>query len=91
MCLMENIGDYDFEQSLEGIWAQADTEFWDMEYLQLDPETDTQRLLKAPTGEINIMDINDDGILDFHALKFDQRWGDGIWDQKLFLNIIYGE
>lgn len=34
MCLMENLGDYEFEQNLEGIWAQADTEFWDLKYQQ---------------------------------------------------------
>ena len=34
MCLMENLGDYEFEQNLEGIWAQADDAFWNFQYEQ---------------------------------------------------------
>ncbi|MCH1611318.1 MAG: hypothetical protein L7S53_08435 [Luminiphilus sp.] len=94
MCLMENLGDYEFEQNIEGIWSQADTEFWDMKYQEVDfgyPETEMERLFQVSTGEINIRDIDGDGILDFHTLKFDSRWGVDKWDQKMFLNIIYGE
>ena len=91
MCLMENLGDYEFEQNLEGIWSQADTEFWDMEYHQAEPQTDTQRLFKVARGAINITDVDGDGVLDFYALKSRQTWSDDIWDMDTILNIIYGE
>ena len=91
MCLMENIGDYEFEQNLEGIWAQADTEFWDMEYHQMDPQTDTQRLFKVSRGAIHISDIDGDGVWDFYALKTRQTWGTDDWNFEVLLNIIYSE
>ena len=31
MCLYENVGDYEFEQNLEGIWADADDAFWNFQ------------------------------------------------------------
>jgi hypothetical protein len=89
MCLLENLGDYEFEQSLEGIWAQADTEFWEMRYQEV--ERSAQGLFHVATGEVNISDIDGDGILDFYALKLIQRWGIDKWDFTMDLNIIYGE
>jgi hypothetical protein len=89
MCLMENLDDYEFEQSLEGIWAQADTEFWEMRYQEV--ERSAQGLFHVASGEINISDINGDGILDFYALKSLERWVVDNWDYTVELNIIYGE
>ena len=34
MCFMENLGGYEFEQNLEGIWADADDAFWNFQYEQ---------------------------------------------------------
>ena len=95
MCLMENIGDYEFEQNLEGIWGEADVVFWDefgyLIPLQIKPRNDIERLFLVSTGEINISDIDGDGVWDFYALKTFQSWHNDVWDYDAILNIIYGE
>ena len=54
-------------------------------------ERSAQGLFHVATGEVNISDIDGDGILDFYALKLIQRWGIDKWDFTMDLNIIYGE
>ena len=109
MCLMENIGDYEFEQNLEGVWGDADAEFWKSQAATcrgpqrpedglmgglcqlVGPRFGFDKLFQVATGEVNISDIDGDGILDFYALKLIQRWGIDKWDFTMDLNIIYGE
>ena len=110
MCLMENLGDYEFEQNLEGIWADADDVFWDFRYEQcIGPQTRAdglmgglcqlvearrgtpEYLMWVGRGSIHISDVNGDGILDFYAMKNAHNWNNGVWEQYLDLNIIYGE
>ena len=89
MCLLEKLGDYEFEQNLEGIWAQADTEFWEIRYQGL--ERSAQGLFHVAGGAIYISDIDGDGILDFYAMKSLELWAVDSWDYIVELNIIYGE
>ena len=104
MCLYENLGDYEFELNLEGIWAQVDDVYWEIMRLQImggrnsNLMSDTQRMLFSGWGHFEIGDVDGDGILDFYGLKRDDRWGgavegypDGIWDININLTIIYGE
>jgi len=104
MCLYENLGDYEFELNLEGIWAQVDDVYWEIMRLQImggrnsNKMSDIQRMLYSGWGAFEIGDVDGDGILDFYGLKKDDKWGgpvegypDGIWDYNTNLTIIYGE
>ena len=54
---------------------------------------DINGLFMVSTGEINITDIDGDGILDFYALKYINYWNRNkdSWASDMDLHIMYGE